>query len=212
MSYSSENVQFPTIDLAPYLSAPFPGDPAFPSPQQRAVARTVDACFRGIGLLFIRNIPVTPSSLRALNEVSARLFAPDDNSKRSSLLPMLSGTNMGYLPFNVEGLNTLRGPDIKETYNFQFGANIDQDFRGCPTGFIDTARDFWDALTVTAKALCIVCSVALELPVDYFLSALKTNQSSTIRLLHYPPCTMPPPATNSTNDGAIRAGEHSKLQ
>lgn len=211
MSYSTGKVHFPTIDLSPFLATPFPGEPRFPSPEQLSVARTVDECFRGIGILFIRKIPVTPSLLHALNDVSARLFAPTESSKRNSLLPMLAGTNMGYLPFNVEGLNTFRGPDIKETYNFQFGVDTNQDFRGCPVDFELTAREFWDGLTVMAKTLCIVCSVALNLPVDYFLKAIKRNQSSTIRLLHYPPCTMPPPGTNTTNDGAIRAGEHSKL-
>lgn len=50
--------------------------------------------------------------------------------------------------------------------------------------------------------------MALGLPHDYFLEALRKNESTTVRLLHYPPCQLP--ASDSKNDaeGAIRAGEH----
>lgn len=61
-------------------------------------------------------------------------------------------------------------------------------------------------MTVTARALCIACSVALDLPSDYFLSALQRNASTTIRLLHYPSCSFTPSA--AAGGGAIRAGEH----
>lgn len=105
---------FPKIDIVPFLRAPFPGDDNFPSSEQLDIARTVDDCFRGIGLLFVHNVTVTKDILEALCRLSRDLFSPPDDVKRDTLLPMRHGTNMGYLPFSIEGLNTKRGPDIKE--------------------------------------------------------------------------------------------------
>lgn len=107
---------------------------------------------------------------------------------------------------DYDDLNNNNKRHTRQTYNFQFGDGHNQDFRGCPSSFAATARKFWDSITVTARALCIACSVALDLPSDYFLSALRSNASSTIRLLHYPSCTFTPSA--AAGGGAIRAGEH----
>lgn len=115
---------FPTIDLSPYLRAPFPSDQSFPSAEQRDIARVVDACFRGVGILFVRDIALTTDVLSAMNEVSKRLFAIPDDEKRESLMPMKKGTNMGYLPFSIEALNADRGPDIKEVRKTAFVVTI----------------------------------------------------------------------------------------
>lgn len=111
---------FPTIDLSPYLRAPFPSDPSFPSAEQRDIARMVDDCFRGVGIMFVRDITVTADVLSAMNEVSKRLFEIPDEEKRETLMPMKKGTNMGYLPFSIETLNADRGPDIKEVRKTAF--------------------------------------------------------------------------------------------
>lgn len=119
MTNSSE---FPRIDLTPFLQEPFPSDADFPSPQQLAVARTVDDCFRGVGILLVQNATVTNQTLKAINRISNDLFLPPDDVKTDTLLPMLAGTNMGYLPFCTEGLNSERGPDIKEVgHQLTFG-------------------------------------------------------------------------------------------
>lgn len=110
---------FPTIDLQPFLQAPFPHDKDFPSEEQLKIAHTVDECFRSVGLLFIHNVSITEEILHGLCRLSADLFSPPDNAKRDKLLPMHQGTNMGYLPFSIEGLNTQRGPDIKEVSYFK---------------------------------------------------------------------------------------------
>lgn len=89
-----------------------------------------------------------------------------------------------------------------------FGQGIKQDFRGCPPTFRETAKQFWDSMTITARTLCVICAVALNLPYDYFIAALKKNESTTVRILHYPPCKLPSPEINKSTKGAIRAGEH----
>ena len=53
----------------------------------------------------------------------------------------------------------------------------------------------------------LVCSLALDLPLDTFTKQLKTYDLCTARFLHYPPCDFQTSASASTNE-AIRVGEH----
>lgn len=200
--------QFPTLDLSIFLNGPYPGEKQFPSAAQRAAAQMVDQCFRGIGLLFVKNLALSTETLSDMFDQARKLFQPSESYKKATLRPMLPGTNMGYLPHNVESLNNVRGADIKETFNFRFGVKQRQDFSGTPKGFEKSAQTFWDEMTISARALSMAADVALDMPTGYFESAFARNEFTAVRLLHYPPY-VPTDGCNGGNEcAAVRAGEH----
>lgn len=204
---ASESEVFPTLDLSLFLQAPFPGDDGYPSPAQRDAARVVRDCFCNSGVLFVKNLEVSTTMLSQMYTQTARLFAPSEVEKKAKLHPMLPGTNHGYLPHNVEGLNKDRGVDIKESFNFMLAGEMDN-FNGTPDGFSDTARAFCNALKASGNAFCSVADLALDLPSGCVVSTLGNNELTAIRLLHYPPYTIEDLAAKRTGPDAIRAGEH----
>lgn len=115
MPSSSPTPDFANIDLSAFLTGPSPGEAAFPTARQQDVARAVDASLRGSGVFYVHNLAVDDETLNDMCRQSAALFAPPSDVKRASMQPMLPGSNMGYLPHNIEGLNPERGAaDIKE--------------------------------------------------------------------------------------------------
>lgn len=198
---------FLTLDLSLFLHPPFPNDPGYPSPAQRDAACLLHRCLSNVGLLFVKNLALSPQMLSQMYDQSANLFAPSEAEKKSKLPPMLPDTNIGYLPHNIEGLNTARGVDIKETFNFKFAGEI-PDLSGTPDGFSDTALAFWNAVLASANAFCSAADLALDVPSGTMANLLGRNQMTAIRLLHYPPYSANDVAAKRTGPDAVRAGEH----
>lgn len=160
-----------------------------------------------VGVIFVKNLAASPEMLSQMYDQTAKLFSPSEAEKKSTLPPMLPGTNIGYLPHNIEGLNVTRGVDIKETFNFKFAGET-PDLTGTPNGFPDTALAFWNAIVASAYAYCTVADLALNLPHGSVAQLLGRNEATAIRLLHYPPYTAKDVAAKRSGPNAVRAGEH----
>lgn len=69
--------------------------------------------------------------------------------------------------------------------------------------------ELWDKITVAARNFAVACAVALDLPSDFFASAVKEFNASVVRLNYFEPC--PYERGISTGDNltaSIRVGEH----
>jgi len=98
---------------------------------------------------------------------------------------------------------------FQQAYNIVCRRRYDSAFSGCPPGFKDASSAFWDTIEAASARLTVAIALALGIPSDYFLEKHSKCDSTTMRLLHYPPTTFD--AGVSTGDdsiSALRVGEH----
>ena len=182
--------------------------PAQPTRAQLDTAAAIDAACRKHGFVQVINFGLTPELRLATFEASTKLFAMPDEHKRSNYKPITPETNTGYAPYGKESLNRARPSDLKEAYNVRHPKLGTNSFTGVPDGFEETVLTFRACLERAQLRYSMACALALELEIDFFVSALRNYDQCTMRLLHYAPCDSPTPKDGALEATPIRIGEH----
>ena len=207
---------FPVIDISEFTTHTTRTGSA---DARREVARRVDEVCRETGFLAVSGHGVPP-------EIIARVWAAGSaffdlpTEKKLSVKMLYDGYPYGYSPLQAEALAKSQGyetpPDLKESFNIgpleqkiHVENDPDEDFRYAvniwpsePTGFQDAATAYYRALSGLAARIMRVFALALELPEDYFESAID-DPISAMRMLNYPHTNVTP------EPGQLRAGAHS---
>lgn len=92
---------------------------------------------------------------------------------------------------------------LRQSYNFKFHDEINQDFCGCPHGFVKDGKQFWDEMLSISNVLATAFAVALNVPADHFIKMMGTHKETALRLLHYPALNK-----DESYGNRIRCGEH----
>lgn len=108
-----------TIDFSPFMVSEGAVIGDAPTPEQVAVSAEINDAFRGSGFVFLDGIGITSDELDRYYEMSGMLFALPDEHKKSQLKQIDQKSNSGFSAMGVEGLNSKRGPDLKEVCHLQ---------------------------------------------------------------------------------------------
>jgi isopenicillin N synthase-like dioxygenase len=205
------NSELPTVSLASFIGecgGCVVGDE--PTPEQRLTAGQIDAVFRRHGFLYLTDFGVSEEDVRVVFNNMKRLFALNDEEK-AKLSKFDPRTNTGFSKFAAEALNTLRPPDLKESFNIRSRKHYTNDYTGTPEGFGDVAESFWDKLEEASRRLFIACALAMKLPREdmrFFERTFRRFDFSTMRMLHFPPVEDFSPDKCTRDGDALRIGEH----
>lgn len=186
------------------------------TPEQRKAAEAIDAACRGSGFIYLTDFGLSESLRDRAFAASEELFGLSENTKLGSLRRLSANSNFGYGPLGLEGLNRRRAADLKEVFNVRKECFHTDVFAGCTDGFEHTAKELWDVLEEAACWFSTACALALGVEETFFSCSMARHDQSTLRFLHYPPCSIPA-VDNNTPGGsycsqsaapAIRCGEH----
>lgn len=167
-------------------------------------SQLVDAS-ENVGFFCLVDHGITPAQVDKIFDVSAAFFSLPDDTKAQ--VPFSATHNAGWEK-NAQIRPSTGAADQKESYQMQFGANMEGRWLSESTlpGFRDEALHFMRAAQAVSEKLMICFARGLGFADDYFIKAHDINEadSQTVgRLLHYFP-------TPETADGKMyhRAGAH----
>jgi isopenicillin N synthase-like dioxygenase len=203
-------MSFPVFDLAAFERSDDIG--------KRQMGREVDLICRASGFLAVQNHGIPDEVIAQVWQAAHDFFdlSPEEKDKVRAPYP---GYPYGYLGPGAEALAKSKGvdspPDLKESFNggplavppgltdrealdFCYAATI---WPSAPETFRPAWEAYYRAVTDLAARIMRVFAVALDLPEDYFQSAI-AQPISALRALNYPELSAPPP------EGQLRAGAH----
>lgn len=166
--------------------------------------------FRGLreyGFFTLADHNVSPELLEQAYDLSARLFALPEATKRKYAAGM-----RGYTPFGVEHAKDNAKPDLKEFWQIGHDpspeAPADEPFPenvwpAEVAEFQDVFTRLFAALNETGQILLRALAPNLGLPETYFDPLVKYG-TSLLRVLHYPPVA-------GDADGAVRSAAHEDI-
>ena len=164
----------------------------------------VDAA-ENVGFFCVVDHGIAPQAIEAMFANSASFFALDDGVKAE--VPFSSAHNAGWEK-NSQVRPSTGAADCKESYQMQFGANMDGRWLADDKlpGFKSTSLDFMHRAQLVSEQLMRCLARGLGFPDDYFITAhdISRPDSQTVaRLLHYF-------ETPKTTNGEVyhRAGAH----
>jgi isopenicillin N synthase-like dioxygenase len=216
--------KIPTIDIAALLS----NDAA----ARRAVAEEIGRACEDVGFFYIRNHGVAQSLIDEVYACSAA-FHHSPAESREKVHVQNSRGNRGWLPsalaFNdpdpelyrlvpVDGDDYISKPRLHSAFDLSFDiAEDDPDYLSgnimlVPNqwpdwlpGFRENVMNYYNAVMAVGNQLFRAFAIALDLPETFFLDRAK-KPTSQLRLLHYPPNTMP------MNQQHLGIGAHSDFE
>lgn len=181
---------------------------AEPTAEQLATAAHLDEAMRTIGFVQLVNIGMQRTLKADAFEHARALFNLPDEYKKSEFARINPVSNQGYQPFRTEAVNKARAADLNESFNVLPPDHpMENDFSGCPAGFVNSILAFWQGVEGLARRYAIALAVAAQLPPDYFVKTMPTHEQWVMRMNHYPPCEPAAEAHNVTT-AALRIGEH----
>jgi isopenicillin N synthase-like dioxygenase len=192
----------PIIDVAPLVNG---------SPEQiHAVAEALGSACRDVGFFYVTGHGVPATLISRVFEMSAAFFAGPASFREAASFSG-PGDNRGYIRLGGETLDPGKPADVKEAFNIGLELAPDDPellarapFRAANLwpdmpGFRDTMLDYFNRVWRLGRDLHRGFALDLGLESDFFESKLD-KPNATLRLLHYPPVTSPPP------DGQLGAG------
>jgi isopenicillin N synthase-like dioxygenase len=196
----------PSVDLSPFFveRGVVIGESA--TAEQQACAQAIDDACREHGFIHVTGFGLSPELYQRAFQSSKEFFDLPNETKLNECRPMLPAHNMGYTPVLAESTNPSRPPEMKEAFNVRFLPAHENDFRGCPLSFVETANDMQRMFSRAAHRYALACALALGLPIDFFDQTIEKMDLCTIRFLHYPPCDFE--STSVSTEKPIRVGEH----
>ncbi|MGB3456361.1 MAG: 2OG-Fe(II) oxygenase family protein [Litorimonas sp.] len=160
---------------------------------------------RETGFIVIRNHPLDPEAIAAVERESKAFFALPEGVKHAYAMPD-QHYQRGYSPFGQESAKDRDAPDLKEFWHV--GRATIPGLPGTPD--VPEAADFTPAgerlfaeMDAFGRTLMEAVGATLDMAPDR-VDALLDNGNSILRLLHYPP--MPERAGES-----VRAAEHEDI-
>ena len=194
----------PIIDVTPLLTG---------SPQQAyAVARELGGACREVGFFYITGHGVPPALMDRVFDSSAAFFSGPASIREAASFSG-PGSNRGYIRLGGEALDPAKPADVKEAFNI--GLELPRDdpellarapFRSANLwpdipGFRETMLDYFNRVWRLGCDLHRGFALDLGLEADFFETKLD-KPIATLRLLHYPPVSVP------LADGQLGAGVH----
>ena len=181
--------ELPIIDVAPLVTGA--GD-------QRAVATDIGRAGREQGFFYVVGHGVSRDLQKRLEELSARFFAEDLETKLEIRMARGGRAWRGY--FAVGDELTSGRPDVKE--GLYFGAELGMDDPRVRAGvplhgpnlfpteipeFRDTVLEYMEALTGLGHTLMRGIALSLGLEATYFHEQFMADPLTLFRIFHYPP-------------------------
>lgn len=203
------------IDLSKFLD----GDAA----QRKETADAILAGFQNAGFVYLKGLPIAPSTRKHVFETSAKFFNGLSKDEKLALGWTTPEANRGYSAPGREKVTQLTDisevaklkegcPDIKES--FEIGRETDPDHPNrwpveepgtAVDGFRKTMLDFFDQCKTIHIEVMRAIAVGMGLNEGYF-DAFTNGGDNNLRLLHYPAVKS---EVFKINPGQVRAGSHS---
>ncbi|KUI59318.1 hypothetical protein VP1G_06586 [Cytospora mali] len=210
-----QGLMIPLIDLSKFLN----GDAA----QRKETADAILNGFQTAGFIYLKGLPITPSTRKHVFETSAKFFNGLTQDEKMALGWTTPEANRGYSAPGREKVTQLTdinevaklkagNPDIKES--FEIGRETDPDYPNqwpveepgtAVDGFKKTMLDFHDQCKAIHVEVMRAVAVGMGLDEGYFDSFTDAGDN-TLRLLHYPSVKS---EVFKINPGQVRAGSHS---
>src|SRR5258706_11285103 len=194
----------PIIDIAPLVN----GAPE----QTRAVAEALGRACRDVGFFYVTGHGIPPALVARVFEMSAAFFAGPASLREAASFNG-PGDNRGYIRLGGETLDPGKPADVEEALNMGLELAPDDPellahapFRAANLwpdmpGFRDTMLDYFNRVWRLGRDLHRGFALDLGIEPDFFETRLD-RPNATLRLLHYPQSTTPPP------EGQLGAGVH----
>jgi len=175
-------------------------------------ASQLGASFRETGFAVISDHPIDQGVIDRGLEAGRRFFALPEPVKRSYFIPG-GGGQRAYTPFATEVAKGARAKDLKEFWHVGRELAPGHRYADIMAANLEVAEvPGWKAATgamfsaLDRFGLDILSAIATDLRLDaHFFDATVSDGNSILRLLHYPPQTVPPP------EGSVRAGAHEDI-
>lgn len=111
----TDHEKHPVVDLSPLFQSPLPGEPNFPSVEQRDACNALGRASAEFSYCYLSGLPVATSLTDKMFDAANQLFLGlSGEEKTRGLAPITRPSHIGYTPYGVEVLNTERGCDMKE--------------------------------------------------------------------------------------------------
>lgn len=211
---SSDSLEIPLIDFNSFLS----GD----KPTRKATAEAILSGFQNAGFIYLKNHPVSRSTLQKTFEESAGFFRRSEEQKLS-LAWTTPEANRGYSqPGREKTSNAMdlddvakqreqEGADLKESY--EIGREGEPDHPNqWPDSFDDDGKRFKEHM-LGFHDMCknmhveVMRAIAVGLGLDEsWFDSYADGGDNTLRLLHYPEVKS---EVFRDNKNTVRAGAHS---
>lgn len=196
----------PSVDLSPFFVDEGVVVGKSVTEEQQACAQAIDDACRQHGFIHVNGFGLTQELYQRAFQVSKEFFDMPVETKVTECRRLHPISNMGYSPYQTESTNPSRPPELKEAFNVRFPPVHQNDYRGCPDGYEMMVEELQNVLRKAAHRYALACSLALDLPIDFFTETLVTMDLCTIRFLHCPPCDIE--VTGVSTDKSVRVGEH----
>ena len=164
------------------------------------------AAAQDVGFFCIADHGISRHEVDAIFSASAAFFSLSDDLK--STVPFSPTHNAGWEK-NSQVRPSTGAPDRKESYQMQFGANMEGRWIGEAElpGFKETSLAFMRHVQVVSEKLMLCFARGLGFPDDHFVNAhdvSKSDSQTVARLLHY----FATPEDRGTGEVYHRAGAH----
>lgn len=174
------------------------------------ITRELVAASENVGFFSITDHDIPKDEIEAMFDASRRFFDLPDEIKAT--VPW-SARNVGWEK-NSQIRPSTGQPDTKESYQLQFGENMDgvwiTDEQMAGFKFKETSLGFMHHVQGVSEKLMRCFARGLGFPDDYFIryhDVTRTNSQTTMRLLHY--FALPEPDPNDKDRPVYhRAGAH----
>jgi isopenicillin N synthase-like dioxygenase len=199
--------ELPTIDVSAFATG------TASTPERDEVAGLIDATCREIGFFLIAGHGVAVSAKDSMLAAAREFFALPLADKQAISIAK-SRCHRGYVGIESETLDDGTASDLKETLDTggEHGPDHPEVRAGVPLfgpnqlpdlpGFRDTWRTYREQAIEAAERVQRAMARALGMPDDYILELPGGETMYHLRLIHYPPQQVVPPAPGQLGCGA----------
>jgi isopenicillin N synthase-like dioxygenase len=149
-----------------------------------AAVRDLRRALEGTGFVYVRGLPIAAPMVSGAFAAMRRFFAQPAEAKRRFAYAGVEA-NFGYQGLEVESLDPLAPPDLKEAFTMRNPLGVESSAAWPDASFRETAQGFYKASMVAAYRMLEILGACLEVPPNFFGSR-HTGQNITLRFLHYP--------------------------
>lgn len=188
----------PVIDLAPFWQNEGVVIGAKPTPDQLRVASQIDKANQEFGFMAAKNFGISKRDVERYVEGARMLFDMPKEAKKK--LKETDEVDTGYVPPERQEVQHGGLQASKEAYKIR----IEEDYRGCPKLFEDTASELFSRLEEIKKRYCFAAALALGLDPNEVWGMHQTKEFTSIRYNHYAPFDVP----EGHGEPVFRLGAH----
>ncbi|XP_064112033.1 uncharacterized protein LOC135219305 isoform X2 [Macrobrachium nipponense] len=194
-----EKQRLPVIDVG---KLGLGNEPSLTDPDWLRVGKEIAAAFQHIGFVYLKGHGVPGGQVDQIVSAGAKFF--DLSQEEKDKFPRDPDKQHGYVTIGRERFNGIHSYEIREAYDVKRTDGMFPDI--AVPEFRPAAADFMDTCMKFTNRILIAMALGLDLDRNFFVDThreiFSDNNTSCLRLLHYPPVAL------DISEGAIRCGAH----